>query len=226
RKDARLLRIGVELQVVLLVAKVDAALSLDQLGGRVDDHQVGNDDAARRMHRRDRTVDLRRLVAADQQRRRAREIEIREYEPQRAGLAAGHRDRRLAIGRGEHGGDAVACRVESRAPADAAGRPLRRCERRKDALQLDASDLEFRAGDRFTLAGIDGDMADDVAIRDAEIQRLEMQYAIVQRQMPDQAVEREPAPPGAGCAKFQIDVVIAQLDKIERLVRQYTGRRL
>ena len=104
--------------------------AVDQLRRRVDDQQVGHQHAvASRAAPRPRSGSRAVSSPPHQQRRGAREIEVRQHEPQRARFAAAHRDGSLAVGRARTcSATLLPVVAESRAPAER-GRPIRSARR-------------------------------------------------------------------------------------------------
>ena len=153
-------------------------------------------------------MDRRRLVAADQQLRGAREVDVGEHETQRAGFTPTHRDGGFAIGRREHFCHAVALRSELRPPAEPACRAVRGCKLREDALQLDIARLDLCLGRRHFLIGVERDVADDVTVRDAEVERLEAHDAILQHDVGHELIDRYGFPLDARATELYVDVML------------------
>jgi hypothetical protein len=79
-KDARLLGLGLQMKVVLLVAEVDASLAVDGDRRRIDDHQLRNHLPVGDSERSHSAANLGRLVALEQQCGGAGEVEIGHHQ--------------------------------------------------------------------------------------------------------------------------------------------------
>ena len=194
-------------------------------GRRIDDQQVGRHHAVLGMQRGDRAMNRRRLVAADQELRGAREVDVREHELQRARFAAAHRDGCFAVGR-RRAGRPRCCPVRGTARARRSGRPSRSGRRAAgrcaSARRCAPRFSPAAVGTRFV--DVERDVADDVAVGNAEIERLEAHDAGFQHQVRDEIDRSGWCPTSRSLPlNFTSTSCSRSFDEIERLVGQARG---
>ena len=130
----------------------------------------------------------------------------------------------LAVRGSEHRGNRVALGLEAGAASEPSRGSFRRRELGENLLELDVAYLDVSLGARDLAVGVERQFRDHVTAADAEIERLEAQNPVLQKQVRRQVVDWGIGPGDAGATEFDIGISDTKTFELEGLVRQRARR--